>query len=106
MFPMKITRLVKLSFSEHYMNTFMESFEKKKQQILSYEGCLTVELYRDSVDNGLCFTVSTWKSEAALEAYRQSDWFQSTWKEVKQHFTDKPEAWTTHAQETLQNPSE
>ena len=100
---MQITRLVKLSFSEDYLDTFLESFEKKKQQILSYEGCFTVDLYLDSTKKGLCFTVSTWKSEAALEAYRQSDWFQATWKEVKQHFTDKPEAWTTYSQEMLQN---
>lgn len=100
---MQITRLVKLSFSENYLDTFLESFEKKKQQILSYEGCLTVDLYLDSTKKGLCFTVSTWKSEAALEAYRQSDWFQATWKEVKQHFTDKPEAWTTYSKEMLQN---
>ena len=100
---MQITRLVKLSFSEDYLDTFLESFEKKKQQILSYEGCLTVDLYLDRTKKGLCFTVSTWKSEAALEAYRQSDWFQATWKEVKQHFTDKPEAWTTYSQEMLQN---
>ncbi|MGB1051849.1 MAG: putative quinol monooxygenase [Chitinophagales bacterium] len=100
---MQITRLVKLSFSEDYLDTFLESFEKKKQQILSYEGCLTVDLYLDSTKKGLCFTVSTWKSEAALEAYRQSDWFQATWKEVKQHFTDKPEAWTTYSQKMLQN---
>ena len=100
---MQITRLVKLSFSEDYLDAFLESFEKKKQQILSYEGCLTVDLYLDSTKKGLCFTVSTWKSEAALEAYRQSDWFQATWKEVKQHFTDKPEAWTTYSQEMLQN---
>lgn len=100
---MQITRLVKLSFSEDYLDTFLESFEKKKQQILSYKGCLTVDLYLDSTKKGLCFTVSTWKSEAALEAYRQSDWFQATWKEVKQHFTDKPEAWTTYSQEMLQN---
>ena len=100
---MQITRLVKLSFSEDYLDAFLESFEKKKQQILSYEGCLTVDLYLDSTKKGLCFTVSTWKSEAALEAYRQSDWFQATWKEVKQHFTDKPEAWTTYSKEMLQN---
>ena len=100
---MQITRLVKLSFSEDYLDTFLESFEKKKQQILSNEGCLTVDLYLDSTKKGLCFTVSTWKSEAALEAYRKSDWFQVTWKEVKQHFTDKPEAWTTYSQEMLQN---
>ena len=62
-----------------------------------------MDLYLDSTKKGLCFTVSTWKSKAALEAYRQSDWFQATWKEVKQHFTDKPEAWTTYSQEMLQN---
>ena len=100
---MKITRLVKLSLSEDYLDTFLGDFEKKKQQILSYEGCLTVNLYLDSTKKGLCFTVSTWQSEGALDAYRQSDWFQATWKEVKQHFTDKPEAWTTHSQDTLQN---
>ena len=100
---MKITRLVKLSLSEDYLDTFLESFEKKKQQILSYEGCLTVDLYLDSTNKGLCFRVSNWKSKEGLEAYRQSEWFQSTWKEVKQHFTDKPKAWTTHSQETLEN---
>lgn len=100
---MKITRLVKLSLSEDYLDTFLSSFEKKKQQIVSYEGCLTVDLFLDSTNKGVCFTVSTWTSEEDLEAYRQSDWFQSTWQEVKQHFTAKPEAWTTHSQETLQN---
>ena len=36
---------------------------QRKATNLSYEGCLTVDLFLDSTNKGLCFTVSTWKSE-------------------------------------------
>lgn len=92
---MEITRFVQLSFSEEYLEQFIQGFETKRKQILSYEGCLEVVLYTDIQKKGLCFTVSTWSSEQALSKYRQSEWFQSTWSQIKEHFTDKPAAWTT-----------
>jgi heme-degrading monooxygenase HmoA len=40
------------------------------------------------------FTFSIWENEEALENYRQSELFRSTWSKTKVLFSDKPNAWT------------
>jgi quinol monooxygenase YgiN len=54
----------------------------------------------------VCTTHSHWKSEEALEQYRNSDLFQSTWSTVKPLFAARPEAHSYHVArpaETIEN---
>ena len=73
---------------------FKQYFEKNKSQILSFNGCESVQLLQDVNDECTFFTHSLWKSENHLNSYRNSDFFNSVWSKVKLLFNNKPLAWS------------
>ena len=74
---------------------FMEIFEASKDKIRTFPGCQHLELWRCKAPNQNIFmTHSHWDSEEALEAYRHSELFRTTWAKTKPLFTDRPEAWS------------
>jgi quinol monooxygenase YgiN len=87
-----ITRIVKMTFKRDKLEDFQRIFERSKEEIRDFEGCLHVELYRDTMQENVYFTYSQWVSEDELNAYRNSPFFESTWNETKSLFADKPEA--------------
>jgi heme-degrading monooxygenase HmoA len=87
-------RIVKLRFHEENIAPFLENFHQVKEQIRGFEGNQFLELYQDKNDNRIFFTYSYWETEAHLEAYRNSDLFNSVWSYTKTLFSDKPEAWS------------
>lgn len=89
-----ITRLVKLEFSELFIEDFKQLFTQANIQIASFEGCMGVNLLQHETDKNVFFTISKWKNADALENYRQSDLFKRTWAQVKPHFVKKAEAWS------------
>ena len=89
-----LIRIVKMSFDETHIQTFLENFEANKMQIRNFEGCQFLELYRDKVNMSVFFTYSYWSSESDLERYRQSDLFKSVWSKTKPLFNAKPHAWS------------
>lgn len=89
-----LTRIVKLTFKEENISSFETLFEKTKETIRNFEGCLFLELYQDAKHPNIFFTYSKWKEEMYLENYRNSDFFKAVWAETKQLFGDKPEAWS------------
>jgi len=89
-----LKRIVKLTFKPEKTTEFMDNFPQRKEKILAMPGCHSVELFRDISDNRIFFTISEWDDEAALNAYRNSDFFRATWSHVKQGFDDKPQAWS------------
>jgi quinol monooxygenase YgiN len=91
-----IKRLVKLTFRTDKTEDFKEIFNNSKKFIRNTEGCLHLELLNDIAHPHIFFTLSFWENEAALEGYRQSDLFKTTWAKTKVLFADKPEAWSTH----------
>jgi quinol monooxygenase YgiN len=88
---MSLIRIVKMTFQEEQVETFLHIFEERKERIASFPGCSNLELLRDG---NIFFTYSNWDDEASLEKYRNSELFQDTWKLVKKLFGDKPEAWS------------
>ena len=88
---MPLIRIVKMTFQEDKVNKFRELFDERKELIASFPGCSRVELL--NVDN-IFFTYSVWEDATALEAYRTSELFQSTWAVVKPLFAAKAEAWS------------
>ena len=90
-----IKRLVKLTFQADKTDEFIGIFEASKDKIRAMSGCQHVELLRDATTPTVFFTLSLWDSEEALNAYRQSDLFRTTWAKTKVLFSDKPAAWTT-----------
>ncbi|WP_274475760.1 putative quinol monooxygenase [Mangrovimonas aestuarii] len=87
-------RIVKMSFAEENIDSFLANFEEKKEYIRGFEGCQFLELYRDKHNTNVFFTYSFWETEAHLEAYRHSDLFKDVWSKTKPLFNDKPEAWS------------
>ncbi len=89
-----IKRIVKLTFREDKIDDFQAIFESGKTNIRNFEGCHHVELLRAHSPKNVFFTFSIWESEEALEQYRNSELFQTTWSKTKALFSDKPFAWT------------
>lgn len=83
-----------MTFQEDKVNTFLAIFKEKKKDIRGFPGCHHLELFQDIHLPGIFFTYSYWDNEAALNAYRHSDLFASTWKDTKVLFADKPAAWS------------
>lgn len=96
-----IKRIVKLTFKESEIDTFLEIFEQKKNKIIASKGCLHLELWRNVNIPNILFTYSFWENEDDLNAYRHSDLFEKTWKETKVLFSGKPEAWSVEMLEVV-----
>ncbi len=91
-----LERIVKLTIAPQELERFVELFKESKPRILEFGGCSEVHLLRAVAPPNVVFTHSFWESEAALEAYRNSDLFRETWRKVKPLFADKAEAWSVN----------
>ena len=91
-----IIRIVKMLFREEEVSAFRKLFEERKHLIRNFEGCTHLELWQEKARPQVFFTYSRWDSEAHLDQYRQSDFFDETWNLTKQKFAAKPEAWTVN----------
>jgi quinol monooxygenase YgiN len=96
-----IIRIVKMSFSERNIETFLNHFHENKAAIRNFEGCSFLELYRDKNNPNVFFTYSYWYTEEALENYRQSKLFKSVWAKTKPLFNTPAEAWSVDKLESL-----
>ena len=83
-----------MTFNPEQVPVFLALFEKNKKLIASFEGCTHMELLNDTSQTNIFFTYSKWQDGSYLEKYRQSDLFNSVWKQTKVLFSAKAEAWT------------
>lgn len=91
-----IKRIVKMTFRPEGLEPFVrEVFEQSKEQIRAFPGCRHMELLQYNFDSNVLFTLSIWDDEDALDRYRRSELFQSTWERTKALFAQKAEAWST-----------
>lgn len=95
-------RIVKLSFIEAHIDTFLANFETVKDKIRAFDGNQLLELYRDKHNSNVFFTYSYWNDESDLEKYRNSELFKSVWAKTKPLFNAKPEAWSVDKVAVLQ----
>lgn len=93
-----IKRIVKLTFRAEEVDNFKSIFEATNESIRTFPGCQHLELLQCTNPENIFFTYSFWENENALEQYRQSELFKTTWSKTKVLFADKPEAWS------LRNP--
>lgn len=89
-----ITRVVRMSFRAEMVPAFLETFKKAEDRIRHFEGCVSLKLVRDEDHENIYSTVSVWQNAAALEKYRQSELFKTTWQAAKEGFADKPVAFS------------
>jgi len=87
-----LIRIVRMTFTPEAVGTFLDQFDETAPRIRAFPGCHHLALWRDLDAPHVCTTHSHWESEEALEQYRSSDLFQSTWATVKPLFADAPNA--------------
>ena len=85
---------MKIKLKPGSSEAFSKLFRKSEAAIVAQPGCRSLELLHATGDPDLVFTFSRWENEEALQEYRASGLFLSTWTEVKKLFSDKAEAWT------------
>lgn len=91
-----IVRLVALKIHPDKVEEFKQYFETIYDRIRAAQGCLSLRVVADLEGLGEFFTVSEWESPAALEAYKDSAFFQETWPRVKTFLRDRPWAQSFH----------
>jgi quinol monooxygenase YgiN len=89
-----LLRIVRMTFRPDALPRFEAIFEGSRAQIRAFPGCLHLELLHDPDVPNVRVTLSHWESGAALEAYRHSDLFRTTWAATKLLFADKPLAFS------------
>jgi len=89
-----IIRIVKLTFQPEKADDFTGIFSEQKKNILAFDGCMHVELWKATNCDNVFFTYSKWRDSTSLEHYRNSDFFRSTWARAKALFSEKAEAWS------------
>lgn len=95
-----IVRVVQMTFHPEKLDEFLQLFEKTKDQIRNFEGCHHLELWQDPKYPNITMTYSHWESKEALEKYRQSELFKSTWQQTKVLFAAPPKAWSMQRKST------
>lgn len=91
-----IFRIVKMTFKPETIDDFKAVFHKSANHIRSFPGNMGLQLLQSSDDESVFFTYSLWKDDEALQAYRHSTLFETTWAKTKVLFGGKPEAWSTN----------
>ena len=89
-----LIRIVKMTFDPSKTEDFRSIYNTTHEKIRNVSGCRLLELYQDSNDSSIFMTYSYWESEEALERYRKSELFRTTWAKTKLLFSKKPEAWS------------
>lgn len=91
-----LTRIVRMTFLPDKVEEFKAIFDASKEKIRQFEGCHSLELWQDKDNPCVFITHSKWKDEQALEKYRQSLLFQTTWAKTKLLFSEKPLAFSAY----------
>lgn len=86
-----------MTFIPEKVDSFLEVFNVSKHLIRNFDGCKGLKLLNDKNSPSIFFTYSIWENSEALENYRNSELFKSTWAKTKILFAGKPEAYSTNA---------
>lgn len=89
-----LVRIVRMTFQEDKLMAFHAIFDASKQQIRSFPGNCHLELLRDPDQPNVRMTYSLWSSAEALEAYRKSELFRTTWAATKALFAERAVAFS------------
>ena len=87
-----LVRIVRMTFQDDKLPDFHAIFDRSKYHIRAFPGNRHLELLSDPDNPNVRMTYSLWDSADALDAYRQSELFRTTWAATKVLFADKPVA--------------
>ena len=94
---MALIRIVRMVFAPEFIPRFKTLFHESSPRIRAFVGCTKLELWQDAKYENIFYTYSHWASADHLELYRSSELFNSVWRQTKEGFVDKPQAWSTHS---------
>ncbi|MFN8344120.1 MAG: antibiotic biosynthesis monooxygenase family protein [Spirosomataceae bacterium] len=97
-----LIRIVRMTFHPAKVADFLEIFDESKHKIRTMPGCHHLELLRDLDLPHVFMTYSYWDNADALNHYRDSDLFKTTWAKTKILFADKPTAFSVERLQTLE----
>ncbi len=89
-----LIRIVRMTFQERELAAFQAIFDQSKHHIRAFPGNHHLELLRDPNHPNVRMTYSLWESGEALEAYRQSALFKTTWAATKALFAERAVAFS------------
>lgn len=83
-----------MTFRPDALDAFLQIFDASAPDIRSFAGCRHLELWQDANFPNILTTYSLWDRPEDLEAYRQSDFFRSTWRPTRSLFAAPPRAYS------------
>ena len=96
-----LIRIVRLTFQPDQVAAFFTVFDESKDKIRALPGCHRLELLRDLDLPNVFMTYSYWDDATALNRYRDSELFKTTWAKTKVLFADKPLAYSVERLQEL-----
>jgi heme-degrading monooxygenase HmoA len=85
-----------MTFNESDVEAFLTMFKDTKGKISNFKGCQHLVLLRDADQPYVFMTYSIWENKEALEAYRHSTLFKTTWQKTKKWFSARPVAFSAY----------
>lgn len=89
-----LLRIVRMEFQPDKLQDFDQIFLESRDKIAAFPGCHHVEMCKDPALEHVRYTFSKWAGPEALEAYRRSELFRTTWARTKVLFSGKPNAYS------------
>ena len=81
-----------MTFRPDRLDRFHDIFRSTSEHIRAVAGCRHLELWEDARFPNVLTTYSHWVDQDALDAYRESTLFRSTWDKTKPLFAAAPVA--------------
>ncbi len=79
-----------MTFDPSDLDAFMEIFDASASRIRAFPGCRHLLLWQDARYPNILTTYSHWDDSEALDVYRKSDLFRTTWAKTKPLFVAPP----------------
>ncbi|MBC8153835.1 MAG: antibiotic biosynthesis monooxygenase [Bacteroidetes bacterium] len=96
-----LIRIVRMTFQADKLPDFHVLFNQSKHHIRAFPGNHHLELLSDPDHPNVRMTYSLWESADALDAYRQSDLFRTTWAATKLLFAERAVAFSAEKLEDV-----
>ena len=87
-----LLRTVRMTFAPHQLDVFLDLFAEARPRIREVPGCHHLELWQDARFPNVLTTFSRWTDAEALDAYRHSELFKTTWARTTPLFAAAPVA--------------
>ena len=87
-----LLRTVRMTFRPDRLDAFLALFADARPRIRAAPGCHHLELWQDARFPNVLTTYSEWDDADALDAYRRSDLFRTTWARTTPLFAAAPVA--------------